>query len=105
MVREARAMAQLTRRNLLKKSSAGALVLGALAAVPGGAALAAEGHVAEAEAHATGLAKATPFVAYVRNPRAGELVLIVGAEEITIQDKALVAKLWNIQSKHSHHAK
>lgn len=99
-------MEQLTRRNLLKKTSAGALVAGALAVVPGGAALAAGNREAsETEANMAGLAKATPFVAYVRNPKAGELVLIVGAEEITIHDKALVAKLWNIQSKRSNHAK
>ncbi len=99
-------MTQLTRRNLLKKTSAGALIAGALAVVPGGAALAAGSHeVPEAEANMAGLAKATPFVAYVRNPKVGELVLIVGTEEITIHDKALVAKLWNLQSKRSNHAK
>lgn len=92
-------MAQLTRRSLLKKTSTGALVVGALAAVPGGAALAAgppeTPNLAEMES-------AGPFVAYVSNPKAGELVLMVGSEEITLHDPALVARLWQVRSRTSY---
>ncbi len=95
-------MAQLTRRNLLKKTSTGALVAGALAVVPGGAAFAAGRTETPDLAADVAEMGSTPFVAYVRNPTAGELVLLVGSEEITVHDPALVARLWQARSHTSH---
>jgi len=96
-------MAQLTRRNLLKKTSTGALVAGALAVVPGGAAFAAgRTETPDLAADVAEMGSAAPFVAYVRNPTAGELVLMVGSEEITVHDPALVARLWQARSHTSH---
>ena len=85
-------MAQMTRRNFLKKTSAGAAAAGALAAVPG-AALAAE-HVTAAHPD-TG--EAEPFAVYVRNPAAGELSLLVGEQEFTQIDRDLVARLRRVR--------
>ena len=84
-------MAKLTRRGFLKKTSAGAVALGALGAVPG-AALAAE--AAKTPATRGAETAAEPFVVYVRNPAAGELVLLSGTQEFTHTDPDLVARLW-----------
>ena len=85
-------MAKLTRRGFLKKTSAGALAIGALGAVPG-AALAAEAAKTPAARGAETVA-AEPFVVYVRNPAAGEMVLLAGTQEFTHTDPDLVARLW-----------
>ena len=97
-------MTRLTRKTFFKKTSAGALAVGALGAIPGTAAIAAVRP--ETQRSDTGLAEtesADPFVVYVRNPRAGEIVLMVGDTEITTHDPALVARLWQIRRHTSHH--
>ena len=92
-------MAHLTRVSLLKKTSAGALIAGALALVPGGTALMARRENASlSEADVMRMDTAAPFVAYVRNPTSGALVMVVGNEEITVHDPALVARLLKAQS-------
>lgn len=96
-------MAQLTRRSLLKKTSTGALIAGALAVAPGGVALTAGRHDApDVDTSMAEMGTVAPFVAYVRNPKDGELVLMVGSEEITVHDPALVARLWQARSHTSH---
>jgi hypothetical protein len=84
-------MAKLTRRDLIKQTSAGAAALGALAALPG---------LAEAqgapEAHAAGLAltdRNGPLVAYLRDVAGGEIGLLVGTREIIVRDPDLVQRL------------
>jgi hypothetical protein len=84
-------MAKLTRRDLIKQTSAGAAALGALAAVPGLA-----GAQGAPEAHAAGLSAADcngPVVAYLRDVAAGEIGLLVGTREIIVRDRELVQRL------------
>ena len=84
-------MAKLTRRDLIKQTSAGAAALGALAAVPGLA-----GAQGAPEAHAAGPSAADrngPLVAYLRDVAAGEIGLLVGTREIIVRDRELVQRL------------
>jgi hypothetical protein len=84
-------MAKLTRRDLIKQTSAGAAALGALAALPGLA-----GAQGVPEAHAAGLAVADrtgPLVAYLRDMAKGEIGLLVGTREIIVRDRELVERL------------
>ena len=90
-------MTRLTRRGFLKKSSAGAVAIGALGAVPGAALAAGHAHVPEMPAaDAADMDTAESFVVYVRNPAAGEMAMLVGSHEITHTDRALAARLWQI---------
>jgi len=89
---EVKTMANLTRHGFLKKTSAGAIAVGALAALPGAALAAARPK--SAVSPETAALTAEPFVVYVRNPAAGEMVVLVGAEEFTYTDRALAARLW-----------
>ena len=84
-------MAKLTRRDLIKQTSAGAAALGALAAVPGLA-----GAQGAPEAPAAGLALTDgngPLVAYLRDVAVGEIGLLVGTREIIVRDRELVQRL------------
>jgi hypothetical protein len=84
-------MAKLTRREVIKQTSAGAAALGALAALPGLA-----GAQGAPEAHAAGLAAADrtgPLVAYLRDVAGGEIGLLVGTREIIVRDRELVERL------------
>jgi hypothetical protein len=84
-------MAKLTRRDLIKQTSAGAAALGALAAVPGLA-----GVQGAPEAHGAGLSAADrngPLVAYLRDVAKGEIGLLVGTREIIVRDPELVQRL------------
>lgn len=97
-------MTRLTRKTFFKKTSAGALAAGALGIMPGMAAVAARRPgTLHPDTPAAGMESATPFVVYVRNPRAGEFVLMVGDTEITTRDPQLVARLWQIQHGALHH--
>ncbi len=96
-------MAKLTRKVLLKKTSAGALAVGALGVAPGMAAVAATRPETAARSGVAGadlsgalaaLKTAEPFVVFVSNPQAGEMVLMVGDQELAIRDHALAARLW-----------
>ncbi len=101
-------MAILTRWGFLKKTSVGAVALGALGALPGAARAAGPLKTPAAAAHE--MAAAEPFVVYVRDPAAGEIVLLVGTTEITHTDPDLVARLWRVHegrhgaSDHAVHA-
>jgi hypothetical protein len=84
-------MAQMTRRDVLKKTSAGAAAVGALIIAPG---------LVSADVVAAGRAPThtppsthEPLVAYVRDVSAGELTLMVGTREIVVRDHALVMRL------------
>ena len=90
-------MARITRRGFLKKTSTGAVVLGALGALPGVAL--GSGLVQPAAAHAAETAAHEPFVVYVRNPAAGEIAVLVGKEEFRYTDHDLVARLWRVWSE------
>ncbi len=92
-------MTKVTRKNLLQKTSAGALMVGTLGIMPGVAAAAARPDAVNKETHLAELESAEPFVVYVRNPKAGDLVLMVGNHEIAYHDPALVARLWH--ARHS----
>jgi hypothetical protein len=84
-------MAKLTRRDLIKQTSAGAAALGALAAVPG-----LVGAQGAPEAQAAGLAVADrsgPLVAYLRDVAVGEIGLLVGTREIIVRDRELAQRL------------
>jgi hypothetical protein len=84
-------MAKLTRRDLIKQTSAGAAALGALAALPG-----LVGAQDAPEAHAAGPAVADrngPLVAYLRDVAGGEIGLLVGTREIIVRDRELVQRL------------
>ncbi len=96
-------MTKLTRKVLLKKTAAGALAVGALGVAPGMAAAAATRPETITRPGAAGadlsgalaaLKTAEPFVVYVSNPQAGEMVLMVGDQEIAVRDHALAARLW-----------
>jgi len=89
---EVKTMAKLTRGGFLKKTSIGAVAVGALAALPGAAVAAVRPPMAAPPE--TDVLTAAPFVVYVRNPAAGEMVVLVGAEEFTYTDRALAARLW-----------
>lgn len=88
-------MAILTRWGFLKKTSAGAVAMAALGAVPGVALAAARPELAPT--HATELAGAEPFAVYVRDPARGEIVVLAGTQEITHIDRELAARLWRVQ--------
>lgn len=96
-------MARITRRGFLKKTSTGAVAIGALGALPGVAL--GSGLVQAPAAHAaetTETAADAPFVVYVRNPAAGEIAMLVGKEEIRYTDHDLVARLW--RARREQHA-
>jgi len=82
-------MAKVTRRGFL--TSAGA-VTGAVAL---GAATAGPTLIAAATDAASPAASLTdePVVAYVRNPKAGEVRLMVGHREVAVKDRALVQRI------------
>ena len=75
-------MADLTRRRFVKDSAgtvAGMTAIGALAAAQ-----------AEAHEHAAG---SEPVVAWVRNPRKGEISVMSGKREVRIRDRKLAAQI------------
>jgi hypothetical protein len=75
-------MGELTRRGFVKKSG------GAAASV---AAFGALGAAAEADAKTP--VGSEPVVAYVRNPRKGEISLMHGEREVSIHDPQLAARI------------
>jgi hypothetical protein len=84
-------MAKMTRRGFIKDATAGAAAVGAIAVVPGMAAV----HAAPKDwaAHASGAQVEGPLVAHVRNFKTGEVAVLVGTREVIIHDHALVSRL------------
>ncbi len=89
-------MATISRRKLLARTGLGAAAAGVVTAVPGllaahhgsGAASLASSQVSHAASGAE-----VPSVAYVRDAKKGEVVLMVGTREVVHTDPALVAYL------------
>jgi len=74
-------MSESTRRGFVKNSAAaaaGMTVVGAL--------------VAE-QADAKAAAKSGPVVAYIRNPRTGEISVMSGEREVKLHDRKIAARL------------
>lgn len=94
-------MAEISRRDFLIKGGAGAVAVGALASIPlvrGGDSQATErGRTAEhGVATTTGderQAKSASLVAYIPDPRSGEIHYMVGTREVVHKDPALVARM------------
>ena len=84
-------MTTLTRRDVLKKTSAGAATLGALLVAPG-LVSADTVQAGRAATHSTPSGH-EPLVAYVRDASAGEITLLVGTREIVVHDPKLVMRL------------
>ena len=75
-------MSDLTRRGFVKNSAgaaAGMTLVGALVA-----------QQADAEPQAVG---SEPVVAYVRDPRTGEIEVLAGDREVTVRDRKLAATI------------
>jgi hypothetical protein len=75
-------VSEVTRRGFVKNSAtaaAGVTVIGAIAA-----------EAADAHGHH---AKSEPVVAYVKNPRSGEVSVMSGDREVTVRDRALAARI------------
>ena len=82
----------LSRRSFVKRSLAGAAVLGAVAAVPGWLLGRSGGEELPAATNQSdGLGE--PVVAYVRDAERGEVVLLRGTREVVRQDRALASHL------------
>jgi hypothetical protein len=77
-----------SRRGFLALAGAGAA---------GAAALAAAGPAAASGAEVAGpAASREPLVAHVRDPRTGEIAVLVGEREVVVHDRALAARLARI---------
>jgi hypothetical protein len=96
-------MPGISRRTLLKQTSAGAAALGALFAAPRvigsephavASSPAAGGSAAVAAAAGTSLrGSSEPVVAYIRDSASGEIAIFSGTREIVLHDAALVSRL------------
>ena len=89
-------MAKVTRGGFLKKTAGGAVAIGALGALPGAVASAAVKPVRRT-ARARRPEAGEAFVAYVRDPAAGEITLLIGTREVTRHDPELVERLWQMR--------
>ena len=76
-----------SRRGFLARASVGAAAVGAAVVVPG----VVGGGVADAQE--SGPAHAGEFVVWVKDPRAGELAVLVGERELTVVDRKLAKRL------------
>jgi len=82
----------LARRNFLKAAAMGAAAVGVAVAVPSVLAHAAE--AADSRPSAEGAPDGDqPLVAYVRDPRSGEVVVMTGGTEVLRRDPGLVSRL------------
>ncbi len=75
-------MSDLTRRGFVRNSAGAAAGITAIGALGVGQ--------AEADAPAAG---SHPVVAYVRNPRSGEIAVMSGDREVTVHDRQLAAQI------------
>jgi anaerobic selenocysteine-containing dehydrogenase len=74
-------MSALTRRGFVKNSAAAA------------AGMTAVGAIVAQQADAEVVAGAEPVVAYVSNPRKGEISVMSGEREVTVRDRKLAASI------------
>lgn len=82
---------KLSRRGFLKRAA----IVGALAAVPGVVASRYLSGTADDPAQTVAISPESPIpmVAYIRNATKGEVVIMVGDQEIVVKDRRLVANL------------
>ena len=88
-------MTDHSRRSFLKRASAGAAVAGAAAVVPG----VFGGGVAQAETESSAPAHDEAFVAWVKDPKAGVIAVLVGEKELTYTDKKLAKRLAQVAAR------
>ncbi|HET7049733.1 MAG TPA: twin-arginine translocation signal domain-containing protein [Solirubrobacteraceae bacterium] len=74
-------MSALTRRGFVKKSAVAA------------AGMTAVGTIVAEQADADAVAGAEPVVAYVSNPKKGEISVMAGDREVTVRDRKLAASI------------
>lgn len=84
-------MAEHTRRKFLKETVVGAAAVGTLGALPTVARAAMQ--PASPRTRVATAPTAEAFVVHVHNPARGEMVVLVGTEEIKVTDPDLVARL------------
>lgn len=84
-------MANLSRRGFIKRASAGAATVGALATLPTITPGRVSAHAAAPE-HISA-EHSGPIVAHIRNAASGEVSIYVGNREVVVHDPELVAKL------------
>jgi hypothetical protein len=86
------AVAKVTRNLFLKQASAGAVTVGALAALPGMTAAHAAPKSAPAE-DLSPVAHRGPLVAHVKDASTGEISFLIGTREIKVHNPELVKQL------------
>ncbi len=90
--------APVARRTFIRRAAIGAGAVGAIALVP---TLVQGEHTTTEAVTATELPQSTdPMVVYVRDAARGEAVIMAGATETVITDRALVAHLLRAQDRH-----
>lgn len=75
-------MSDLTRRGFVKSSAGAAAGITAVGAL-----------VAATQAEAEGDAGSGPVIAYVKNPRKGEISVMSGDREVVVHDRKLAAQI------------
>ena len=84
----------LDRRSFLARAAAGGAALGAAAMIPAVVVSRAGDGGDTPEVSAANVAPlAEPMVAYVRDAQVGEVVIMVGTQEIVLQDRMLASRL------------
>lgn len=90
------------RRSFIRGAAAGGLALGVAAAVPISLLSGSSDEAAPQQAaNATPLQLSEPMVAYVRDAARGEVVILVGSQEVVLQDASLAARLANLAHTNS----
>jgi hypothetical protein len=87
-------MTNSSRRNFLKYASLGTAAVGVAAVAPS-----LTGTAAAAEPESNAPAHGGPFVAWVKDPGAGEIAVLVGDRELVYTDKKLAKKLAQAASR------
>ena len=80
-------MSDLTRRGFVKTSAGAAAGMTAIGALVSGQA---EAHAHEAHTHAGG---SHPVVAFVKDPRKGEISIMTGQREVRVRNRKLAAQI------------
>jgi hypothetical protein len=94
-------MAELSRRDFLIKGGAGAVAVGAFASLPSLARTVDSKESKDLDRTAHHVAATTPgpttasesLVAYIPDPRSGEIHYMIGTREVVHKDSALVARM------------
>ncbi|QMU77200.1 hypothetical protein GXW83_17290 [Streptacidiphilus sp. PB12-B1b] len=88
-------MTASSRRTFIRNASTSGVAVGLAAVSPAllGSPASAAAHGAAAPAPASGKAHQGPFVAYVKNAKAGEIAVLVGEREVVHHDKDLATRL------------